>query len=75
MTSAMRSMPLIVLFPVFKYFFLLGWIAYFSVIYALLATSGQSVAASVSYFINNQTETLVGKTFEVSKYDCLPFDT
>ncbi|KNE72875.1 hypothetical protein AMAG_16975 [Allomyces macrogynus ATCC 38327] len=56
--QAIKTMPLIVIFPIAKYFLIAGLFAFFVVVYALLATSGtviaQTFSTSISLSIANQ---------------------
>ncbi|KAI9221283.1 plasma-membrane choline transporter-domain-containing protein [Blastocladiella britannica] len=47
-SKAVRAMPLIVLFPIFKYVAMAGLFAFFTAVFAMLATSGDAIAAAAS---------------------------
>lgn len=76
-SKAIRSMPLIVFFPIFKYIGIVALIAWTIYIWAMLATSGSVIAAKISDQANsklNQTLFEPDKTLQgLSIYYVLGF--
>ncbi|KAJ3289903.1 hypothetical protein HK104_007133 [Borealophlyctis nickersoniae] len=64
---ALHAMPLIFVFPIFKYAVLLGVMAGFVWIFALLSTSGEIVASNLTYTIRNETAEMVEQHFPQGK--------
>ncbi|KAJ3044934.1 hypothetical protein HDV00_000217 [Rhizophlyctis rosea] len=63
-SRALQAMPFIFIFPLLKYAVLLLLMAAFVWIFALLATSGENVAAELTYTLQNQTQqAFPGKAF------------
>jgi len=55
-SKALRALPFMVVFPLFKYLVLLIIMAVFVYVFALLSTSGTVIAQEVTYDLNNQTQ-------------------